>query len=780
MTARSHHLRSFAIFSDWLAALNINEVRVAQSVALVGQMPVVIFINAVGILIFISAVSAAQPLWMRAAAVGMILLLLVPIVFSWCRLRQRAIPATVSRRRILAITQHSTLLGIAWSGLLLYFVPGESTALLAVTVAGMGFLCVGGAATLAIIPLACIAFSLPLLLTCTYLTVMSSLPDKLPLLEVLALLAFGVVWVANRGWGPMREIILLQSQNAHLVDNLKHQVTRFKALAELSSDWYWEQDDQFRFADNVSNDRLKLIELRHAFAGKTRWEYAPDNDPAIWRCHMDDLNARRKFTDLEYRVRTEDGTYVWLSISGEPRFDSLGKFIGYHGVGKNITERKTAEAEIRQLAYFDPLTALPNRRYLMDRLVEIQASCQRSGSFAAILMLDLDHFKNVNDARGHAVGDELLKTIAQRLRATLRTEEIGARLGGDEFVVLGSNLGGDEARAAISAIAIGDRIRAAILKPVSIKGDTYSLSCSIGVALFPKVDQDIDDLLREADTAMYRAKANGRDRTIIFDASMHTIIHERMALVTELAMAEKHNELQLHFQPQIDHTGSAVGGEMLLRWTHPRHGSVSPAVFIPVAEESGLIIALGEWVLRSACKTSVDFARAGFTFPMSINVSPKQFNHDNFVQCVRQTLLETGADPRRLIFEVTENLLIADFAVTVARMEELATLGIRFSIDDFGTGYSSMAYLRQLPLYELKIDRTFIQGLPLDTSSVAIVSAMLAMAKHLGLRVVAEGVETREQADFLNAENCDCSQGFLFCRPVAAERWLEQAVATTH
>ena len=779
MTEHPEPRRLLAIFSDWIAALNISEVRVAQSVALVGQMPVVIFINSVGILIFILALSTAQPLWLRAAAVCMIWLLLSPIFFSWRRLRQRAVPTTVSRRRIIAIIQHSTILGLAWSGLILYFLPGESTVLLTLMAAGMGFLCVGGTAILAIIPLACIGFSLPLLATVTYLTATSALPDKLPLLEVLGLLAFGVVWVAVRGWGPMREIISLKSQNAHLVDNLKQEVARFKALAELSSDWYWEQDDQFRFADNVSNDRLELIELRHAFTGQTRWEYAPDNDPAMWQRHIDDLHARRKFTDLEYRVRTDDGSYLWLNISGEPRFDSLGKFVGYHGVGKNITERKAAEAQIRQLAYFDPLTALPNHRYLMDRLLETQAACKRSGSFAALLMLDLDHFKNVNDARGHAVGDELLKAIAQRLRATLRTEEIGARFGGDEFVVLGSNLGSDAARAATGAIALGDRIRAAIVKPVSINGDTYSLSASIGVTLFPQVGQTTDDLLREADTAMYRAKANGRDQTVIFDVSMHAVIHERMVLLTELAMAEKRNELQLHFQPKVDRTGTVVGGEMLSRWTHSRYGNVSPSVFISAAEESGLIIGLGEWVLRTACTTSVAFSHAGFTFPISINVSAKQFNHRNFVDRVRQILLETSADPRQLIFEMTENLLLADVTVAIARMEELATLGIRFSIDNFGTGYSNMAYLQQLPLYELKIDRSFIQGIPQDSGSVAIVSAVLAMAKHFGLHVVAEGVETREQADFLNNTACDCSQGFLFCRPLLPEQWLEQALATT-
>ena len=765
--------RLFATLADWFAALEINEVRVAQSVALVAQMPIVIFINGVSILLMVAALSTPT-FFVRAAAVGIILAALLPIVFSWRRLRERPLPMTVSRRRIVSIIRHSVMLGILWSALLIYLLQGESDALITLDVIGMGFLCVGGTAALAGIPLASIGFSLPLLAACAYVTVRASLPQSVPILEVLSLLAFGVIWIAVRGWGPMREIISLKSQNALLVTNLQREVKRFRALAELSSDWYWEQDRQFRFIEVFSKERPVFTDLRRSVIGKTRWECASDSKSSMWERHIADLQANRKFTDFEYQIDIGNENLQWFSISGEPQFDHGGLFTGYHGVGKNITKRKNFESEIQRLAYFDPLTELPNRRGAVDRLNEISSSCSRYGHFAALMVIDLDHFKNINDEYGHEAGDELLKLVGQRLRSVLRIEDIAARLGGDEFVVIGSNMGDSEEEAAKRAHSLSDRIRSAFAQPVPLDTKWHAISCSIGLTIFPKPEQAVTGLLREADTAMYRAKASGRNQTMMFDASMQVAIQARLKLAAELAVAEEKNQLALHFQPQLDRNGATVGGEMLLRWTHPVLGNVSPASFIPVAEETGLIIALGDWVLRTACLAAIDFNRAKLTFPISINVSAKQFKQYDFVTRVKKIFAETRANANRMIFEVTESLLIDDVDDTVERMKELTDLGIRFSIDDFGTGYSSLAYLRKLPLYELKIDRSFINEIPHDPSSVAIVSAVLAMAKHLQLRVVAEGVETREQAVFLNEADCDCSQGYLFCRPVPVEIWLEQ------
>ena len=763
----------FALFLDWFAALENNEVRVAQSVALVEQMPIVIYINGISIVLFVIALSV-QPLSARFTAVGIIWLALLPIVLSWRRLRTSAHPELVSRRRIISIIRHSLMLGVIWSVLIIYFLRGEPESLVTLDVVCMGFLCVGGTAALAGIPLATIAFSFPLLAASAYVAVTSNLSQSSSVLEVLALLAFGVMLVAVRGWRPMREIISLKSQNALLVVNLQREVSRFKALAELSSDWYWEQDSQFRFVEDFSAERAVFSNLRKSIAGRTRWECAPDNDPCIWDRHIADVQAHRKFTDFEYQIKDEDGSFYWISVSGEPRFNQDGTFIGYHGVGKNVSKRKENKSEIQRLAYFDPLTELPNRRCVMDRLNEISSLCNRNGDFASLMVIDLDYFKNINDEHGHQVGDELLKLVGQRLRVALRTEDIAARLGGDEFVVLSSNMGSSESEATSRARTLSDRIRSAFDEPVTLEGRFHTISCSIGLTIFPKPEQAVNDLLREADTAMYRAKASGRNQTMIFDTSMQVAIQSRLKLATELATAQKNNQLELYFQPQIDHNKLTVGGEMLLRWSHPELGNVSPAAFIPVAEETGLIIALGEWVLRTACNAAIRFQDTNLTFPISINVSAKQFKQRDYVTRVKQIFADTGVDASRLIFEVTESLLIEDFESTVERMKELTELGVRFSIDDFGTGYSSLMYLRKLPLYELKIDRSFISEIPHDSSSVAIVSAILAMAKHLQLRVVAEGVETPEQAQFLHTSGCDCSQGYLLCRPTPNAKWLEQ------
>lgn len=762
-----------ATSADWITALDINEIRVAQAVAFVDQMPTVIFINAASIVFLVAALSS-EPLWERLVAVAVNWATLLPIFFSWRRLHARPLPETVSRRRIISIIQYSVLLGMAWSVTILYFLPGQAEALITLFVIGMGFLCVAGGAALAGIPLASVGFSFPLLAASAVVTVRSSLPQTAAVLEALSLLAFGVLWLSACGWGPMREIVSLKSANALLVTDLQREVRRFKALADLSSDWYWKQDSQFRFVEDMLKERAGFTDLRRLAIGKTRWEYALDASSTIWVGHKADLQAHRKFTDFEYQVDIGDETIVWLSISGEPLFDHHGTFVGYHGVAKNITKRKNFEAEIQRLAYFDHLTELPNRRCAIDRLNEISASCSRHGYYAALIVIDLDYFKNINDEYGHEAGDELLKLVGQRLRAVISPEDIAARLGGDEFVVIGGNMGDNEEQAGTNARILNDRIRYAFAQPISVDARAHIISCSIGITIFPKQEQAAAGLLREADTAMYQAKANGRNQTMLFNASMYMATQARLKLATDLALAQQKDQLELYFQPQLDRNGSTVGGEMLLRWLHPELGNVSPAAFIPVAEETGLIIALGDWVLRSACTVAVEFNRANLLFPISINVSVRQFKQRDFVTRVKQILGETGVNPSRLIFEVTESLLIDDFDATIACMKELNDLGVRFSIDDFGTGYSSLAYLRKLPLYELKIDQSFISEIPKDSSSVAIVSAIIAMAKHLQLRVVAEGVERQEQANFLNAADCDCSQGYLFSRPMPVAQWLDQ------
>ncbi len=329
------------------------------------------------------------------------------------------------------------------------------------------------------------------------------------------------------------------------------------------------------------------------------------------------------------------------------------------------------------------------------------------------------------------------------------------------------------------AMDAAERYRVAMTQMFDVDGLLYSSTCSIGITMLPRPDQQVEDLLREADTAMYRAKENGRNQVVLYETGMQSEIVSRLAMERDLRDAIDHEELQMYIQPQVDRFGKPVGGELLMRWQHPQRGMVSPAVFIPLAEESGMIIRLGDWVLRQGCMAVCALQAAGIPVSVSINVSPKQFRQPDFVDKVKIAVIETGADPDFLILEVTEGLLIDNLHDTIARMLELTAMGIRFSIDDFGTGYSSFSYLKKLPLYELKIDKSFVQDTPDDSNGTAIVQSILSMAQHLGLRVVAEGVETREQAEFLIENGCHSMQGFLFARPLPLQDWVAQQTAST-
>ena len=472
----------------------------------------------------------------------------------------------------------------------------------------------------------------------------------------------------------------------------------------------------------------------------------------------------------ELTMMRADGSRFEAEVSSSIYTDTDGSPV-CSMILRDVTDRIRAEQSIHRLAFFDALTELPNRRLLMDRLGLLLAVAQRTHFVSAVLFVDLDHFKNVNDARGHATGDALLRQVAQRLSGMLRSEDTVARIGGDEFVILIPGASTDFAAGAQHALAVAETVRQALTEPFHIGGQPYGSGASIGVTLLPRLGQTTEDLLREADTAMYRAKNGGRNRIAFFESAMQSEVEQRLALEFDLARAIGTDQITMHLQPQFSRDGCAVGGELLMRWTHPQRGPVSPAEFIPVAEESGLILRLGDWVVQQGCQTLVALQLAGCRMPVSINVSPRQFRQPDFVARVKTILAETGAPASQLIFEVTEGLLIENLADTIERMNDLVAIGIRFSIDDFGTGYSSLAYLRRLPLYELKIDRSFVQDTPGDT---AIVQSILSMAAHLDLRVVAEGVETVAQADFLHASGCGVLQGYLFARPMPLATWLEQ------
>ena len=442
----------------------------------------------------------------------------------------------------------------------------------------------------------------------------------------------------------------------------------------------------------------------------------------------------------------------------------------------DISARKKAEALLERQAFYDGLTELPNRRLLLDRLEQALVRSQRHGHMGALLFLDLDQFKMINDSLGHPVGDALLKQVASRLTEMVRREDTAARMGGDEFVVLFAEISDDPETAANFSQEIAENILQRLSEPYYFDGHTLHVTLSIGIALFPMGEETADDILMQADAAMYRAKELGRNGIQFFLPSMQMAAEERLLLQTDLRFALSKEQFVLHYQPQYDVDGMITGAEALLRWQHPQRGMVSPAEFIPAAEETGMILPIGAWVIRSACEL-LDRHRdpdCGSYLPcVAGNVSPRQFRQAGFVGQVRESLRLTGVEACRLELELTEGILVENVQDTIEKMHALKELGVRISIDDFGTGYSSLAYLKNLPLNKLKIDQSFIRDVPNDEGGSAIVDTIISMTRHLGLEVIAEGVETEAQRRFLEEKGCLHYQGYYFNRPLPEEAFIE-------
>lgn len=668
---------------------------------------------------------------------------------------------------------------------------------------------------------------------------------------------------------------------------------RFRNLTQLGSDWYWEQDEHFRFKEMSGGIRRRQSISPRKSIGKTRWELGALNlDETAWQRHREMLERHESFHDFEIKRLNEDGQLVFITVSGEPVFDATGRFTGYRGVGTDISERKEAEEKLRllarifesgseaflicdannhivtvnrsfteqtgygkdevvgknpnilssgleteefyaamwrsiketghwqgevrdrrksgevfpkwlsidvlkdeqgqitnyiasfsdiseqkradekihYLAHHDILTGLPNRAVFSDRLSQAIPQARRHQTRFAVLFVDLDRFKNINDSLGHHIGDLLLREVAKRLIDAVRESDTVCRLGGDEFILLVQDIGPSEHVAAIAG-----KILTVLSQPYLLEGNDLNLTPSIGIACYPQDGDNEESIVKNADAAMYHAKESGRGQYQFFTEQINVNVHDRLLIENDLRKALARDEFVLHFQPKLDiPTRSITGCEALIRWQHPELGRISPARFIPIAEETGLIVAIGDWVLETACREGLRLQSAGFPgLLMSVNVAAPQLKKAGFVERVLEILENTGLSPAQLELEVTESMIMHDVENVTTILQQLHDAGVQLSIDDFGTGYSSLAYLKRFPIHVLKIDQSFVRDIMTDKDDAAIVKAIIALAHSLRLGVIAEGVETLEQFDFLEAHGCNAIQGYLITRPLPVEDFIK-------
>ncbi|WP_432377230.1 bifunctional diguanylate cyclase/phosphodiesterase [Duganella sp. P38] len=615
-----------------------------------------------------------------------------------------------------------------------------------------------------------------------------------------ALIAAGwhsMAWTCAAGWLAFGlasgAALLLVQRRRRVLEDLAAARTEEQAAAaekiELALNganlglWEWHMPDDVCTVDGRAAAMLGYTE-EELNAGAIDWRslIRPDDVAGIEAALAAHLADGARSFEAEFRLRHRAGHWIWVQSRGrvvERAAD--GTPLRMLGTRMDISARKLAEAEIAHLAFYDGLTNLPNRRLLLDRLHHAIAKAARGGAHGAVLFVDLDNFKSLNDTMGHDMGDRLLEMVAFRLTEVTRETDTVARLGGDEFVILLEDLGGDQQQAMGNAAAVAGKVLESLSRSYTLDAHALRSTPSIGVVLFGAEHHTINDLLRQADMAMYEAKAAGRATFRFFDPHMQVALDASATLEADLRFALQREELRLYYQPVVDGAGRVTGVEALLRWQHPLRGLIGPGEFIPQAEKSGLIVDLGEWVLAAACRQLVCWSASPDSahLTMAVNVSARQFRHTAFVEQVLAVLDRTGADPRQLKLELTESMLLTDMDDVIAKMTTLKAHGVGFALDDFGTGYSSLSYLKLLPIDQLKIDRSFVHDMLHTRHASSIVRSIITLAYSMDLSVVAEGVETREQWSALEAFGCNAFQGYLFGRAVPLPELSVFAAADT-
>jgi diguanylate cyclase (GGDEF)-like protein/PAS domain S-box-containing protein len=577
-----------------------------------------------------------------------------------------------------------------------------------------------------------------------------------------------------------RVLYLLRARDAFSALRQSEDRLAYAQRVARIGNWDWDiESDEFHWSDEA----CEILGLERRERGATReraLELAHPADRAKVASAITEALHEKKAYSIEYRIVQPGGSERVVHDLAELVLDVTGKPVRLRGSLQDVTERKRAEQQIRKLAYYDVLTGLPNRQRFKEQAGRAMTAARRVGTKMALIYMDLDHFKRINDAMGHTAGDTLLREVAEALTQIVRSTDIVAkvdteasvssslaRLGGDEFTIMLTGLSRSE-----SAARVAKRIQEVLSRPLRVDDREFVVTGSMGIAIFPDDGEDVDTLLRNADMAMYAAKGEGRDGFRFFSEDMNSRMLETLALESDLRKALEQDELVLHYQPQVEtRTGRIVALEALVRWEHPERGLMPPVEFIPIAEETGLIVPLGEWVMQTACAQAVAWQQVGFT-PMrvAVNVAGHQLTQSDLVGTVRKVLDATCLGGEYLELEITESSLMSDVEATRRTLWKLKETGLSLSVDDFGTGYSSMGYLKRFPLDTLKIDRSFVRDLTVDANDAAITKAVIALAKALDLSTVAEGVEMEEQLTFLREQGCDLIQGFLISRPLAADK----------
>jgi diguanylate cyclase (GGDEF)-like protein/PAS domain S-box-containing protein len=577
--------------------------------------------------------------------------------------------------------------------------------------------------------------------------------------------AVWLIGVFGLSIGRRRALKFEQERRSYLAD-LKESEVLYRSVTNNGQAFIWMSD--------VNEQHIFFNQPWLAFTGLTEANATTDwlgsihpDDVAVCQQACRNAFIYHQAFQIAYRLKRHDGVYRWIYDEASPRYNAKGEFVGYIAHGLDITDLKEAESQIAALTNFDVLTQLPNRRLMMVQLAQALQQSALHQEHGAVLLIDLDNFKLLNDSLGHEMGDELLKQVTKRLQAILPKQATLARFGGDEFMMLLEQLDAVEYIAVEQVGVIVQQVLHVFDEAFQLDNTPYQTSASVGIMMFYGTNIDEEALLQHAEVAMYQAKEAGRNTARFFDPHMQDVVNARSQLEYELRQAVQQQHFVVYAQPQTDASGKVVGAELLLRWPHAKRGLVSPVEFIPLAEETGLILPLGEWVMRQACLTLAQWqshaALAGLT--LAVNVSARQFQQADFVDQIMRLLAETAAPAHCLKIELTESMFVSGFDVAMEKMHQLKHLGVKFSLDDFGTGYSSLSYLKRLPLDQLKIDQGFIRDLLLDENDRAIAQLIISLADNLNLEVIAEGVETQEQQALLAQMGCHRYQGYYFGRP---------------